>query len=102
MAGTVIVSTHDGGDTILADGTRLYSAESHDLTASDADPARARMASRIRYVLERAGHAIEVDVDGDTTSTVDTFEIDIRLAVRLDGEPFHDARTTESIARDLV
>jgi hypothetical protein len=101
IAGTVTVSTHDGGDTILPDGTRLYSAESHDLTASDADPARARMASRIRYVLERDGHAIEVDVDGDTTSTSEAFEIDIRLAVRLDGEPFHDARTTESIARDL-
>jgi len=101
IAGTVTVSTHDGGDTVLPDGSRLYSAESHDLTASDADPAAARMASRIRYVLERDGHAIEVDVDGDTTSTVDAFEIDIRLAVRLDGEPFHDARTTESIARDL-
>jgi hypothetical protein len=102
MAGTVTVSTHDGGDTILPDGSRLYSAESHDLTASDADPATARMASRIRYLLERDGHSIEVDVDGDTTSTVDTFKIDIRLAVRLDGESFHDARTTQSIARDLV
>ncbi|HEX4897927.1 MAG TPA: CocE/NonD family hydrolase [Candidatus Limnocylindrales bacterium] len=102
MAGTVTVSTHDGGDTITADGTRLYSAESHDMTAADADPARATMASRIRYVLERDGHAIEVDVDGETTSTVEAFVIDIRLAVRLDGEPFHDARTTESIARDLV
>lgn len=102
MAGTVTVTTHDGGDTILADGTRLYSAESHDLTASDADPARARMASRIRYVLERDGHAIEVDVDGETASTARTFELNIRLAVRLDGEPFHEARTTESIPRDLV
>ncbi|TAK02884.1 MAG: CocE/NonD family hydrolase [Chloroflexota bacterium] len=102
MAGTVTVSTHDGGDVILPDGTRLYSAESHDLTASDADPARARMASRIRYVLERAGHAIDIDVDGDTTSTVDAFELDVRLAVRLDGESFHDSRTTESIPRDLV
>ncbi|HEX5591577.1 MAG TPA: CocE/NonD family hydrolase, partial [Candidatus Limnocylindrales bacterium] len=59
IAGTVTVSTHDGGDTILPDGTRLYSAESHDLTASDADPAHARMASRVRYVLERDGHVIE-------------------------------------------
>jgi putative CocE/NonD family hydrolase len=102
MAGTVTVSTHDGGDTIMPDGSRLYSAESHDLTASDADPARARMASRIRYVLERDGHAIEVDVDGDTTSTAETFDLDIRLSVRLDGEPFHEARTTESIPRELV
>ena len=102
MAGTVTVSTHDGGDTILPDGSRLYSAESHDMTASDADPAHARMASRIRYTLERDGHAIEVDVDGDTTSTRRHLHVDIRLAVRLDGESFHDARTTESIPRDLV
>jgi hypothetical protein len=101
LAGTVTVSTHDGGDTVLPDGTRLYSAESHELTAADADPARARMASRIRYVLERAGHAIDIDVDGDTTSTVDAFELDVRLSVRLDGEPFHEARTQKSIPRDL-
>ncbi|MCI0581501.1 MAG: CocE/NonD family hydrolase [Chloroflexi bacterium] len=101
LSGTVTVSTHDGGDVTLPDGTRLYSAESHDLTASDADPARARMASRIRYVLERAGHAIDIDVDGDTTSTAEAFELDIRLAVRLDGEPFHEARTIETIPRDL-
>ncbi|HET9435708.1 MAG TPA: CocE/NonD family hydrolase, partial [Candidatus Limnocylindrales bacterium] len=101
IAGTVTVSTHDGGDTILPDGTRLYSAESHDLTASDADPAHARMASRVRYVLERDGHVIEVDVDGDTTSTEADFHLDLRLAVRLDGEAFHDARTDETIPRDL-
>ncbi|HEX9550614.1 MAG TPA: CocE/NonD family hydrolase [Candidatus Limnocylindrales bacterium] len=102
LAGTVTVSTHDGGDTVLPDATRLYSAESHDLTAADADPARARMASRIRYVLERDGRTVEVDVDGETTSTAAAFELDIRLAVRLDGEPFHEARTSETIPRDLV
>jgi putative CocE/NonD family hydrolase len=102
LAGTVTVSTHDGGDTVLSDGTRLYSAESHDMTASDADPAHARMASRIRYLLERDGRRIEIDVDGDTTSTLDAFHLDLRLAVRLDGDPFHDAHTTESIPRNLV
>ncbi|MBF8289911.1 MAG: CocE/NonD family hydrolase [Chloroflexi bacterium] len=102
LAGTVTVSTHDGGATVLPDGTRLYSAESHDLTASDADPAHARMASRIRYRLDRDGHAIEIDVDGDTSSDMDAFHLDIRLAVRLDAEAFHAARTTEWIPRDLV
>jgi putative CocE/NonD family hydrolase len=102
LAGTVTVSTHDGGETVLPDGTRLYSAESHDLTAADRDPALARMASRIRYRLDRDGHAIEIDVDADTTSDADAFQIDLRLAVRLDGEPFHGGRTTESIPRDLV
>ena len=102
LAGTVTVSTHDGGDTLLPDGTRLYSAESHDLSASDADPATARMASRIRYVLEHAGHAIEIDVDGATSSTAATFEVDLRLVIRLDGQPFHEAPTRASIPRDLV
>ncbi len=102
LAGTVTVSTHDGGDTVTEDGTRLYSAEAHDLTATDADPAQARMASTIRYVLERDGRRIEVDVDGDTTSDATDFHLDIRLAVRLDGEPFFERRTVESIPRDLV
>ncbi|MEW5991975.1 MAG: CocE/NonD family hydrolase [Chloroflexota bacterium] len=102
LAGTLTVSTHDGGDTIALDGTRLYSAESHDLTASDADPARARMASRVRYVLERAGHVIEVAVDGATTSTLTDFQLDLRLTVHLDGQPFHEAHTDETIPRDLA
>lgn len=102
MSGTVTVSTHDGGDTVLEDGSRLYSAESHDLTAADADPARARMASIVRYVLERDGHRIEVDVGGDTTSDETTFHLDIRLSVRLDGAPFFERATVEAIARELV
>ena len=102
MAGTVTVSTHDGGDTVLEDGSRLYSAESHDMTAADADPARARMASIVRYVLERDGHRIEVDVDGDMTSDETAFHLDIRLAVRLDGTPFFERATEEAIPRDLV
>lgn len=100
--GTVTVSTHDGGDTVLPDGTRLYSAESHDLTAGDADPAQARMASRVRYVLERDGRAIDVNVEAETTSDAAAFHLDVHLDVRLDGVPFHTARTTESIPRDLV
>ena len=102
MAGTVTVSTHDGGDTILEDGSRLYSAESHDMTAADADPARARMASVVRYVLERDGHRIEVDVDGDMTSDETAFHLGIRLSVRLDGAAFFERATAEAIPRDLV
>ena len=102
LAGTVTVSTHDGGDTVLPDGTRLYSAESHDMTASDADPARARMASRIRYVLERDGHRIEVDVDGDTTSTVEAFDLDIRLGRPPRRRAVPSSPNPESIPRDLV
>ena len=102
LAGTLTVSTHDGGETVTADGVRLYDAEAHELTASDADPARARMASKVRYRLEREGHRVEVDVDGLTTSNVADFHLDVLLAVRLDGEPFFERRTVESIPRDLV
>ncbi len=102
LAGTVTVSTHDGGDTITADGSRLYSAESHELTAADADPSRARMASVVRYVLERDGRRIEVDVDGDTTSDGAAFQLDLRLVARLDGADFFERRTRRSIPRNLV
>ncbi len=102
LAGTVTVSTHDGGDTVLPDGTRLYTAESHEMTASDATPAQARMASRVRYILERDGNRIEIDVDGDTSSDADDFHLDITLNVRLDGALVTERRTRRTIRRDLV
>ncbi len=102
LTGEVTVSTHDGGDTILEDGSRLYNAESHDMTVSDADPARARMGSKVRYVLERDGHRIEVDVDGDTSSDDAAFHLDVQLKVRLDGLSFFERRTEEAIPRELV
>ena len=37
----VTVTIHDGGEDILEDGRRLYSAETLELTACDADPAHA-------------------------------------------------------------
>jgi hypothetical protein len=101
LAGTVTVLTHDGGATVLETGARLYTAESHEMRASDADPARASMASAIRYVLERDGHRIEIDVDGDTTSNARAFDLDIRLVVRLDGTLFFERRTNRTIPRDL-
>lgn len=102
LTGTVTVSTHDGGETVLDGGERLYTAESHEMRASDADPARASMSSAIRYVLERDGHRIEIDVDGKTTSDADAFDLDIRLVARLDGAPFLERRTDRMIPRNLV
>ena len=102
LSGSVTVSTHDGGETVLDGGERLYTAESHDMRASDADPARASMSSVIRYVLERDGHRIEIDVDGETTSDANAFDLDIRLVVRLNGTPFFDRRTERKIPRNLV
>lgn len=102
LSGSVTVSTHDGGETVLDGGERLYTAESHDMRASDADPARASMSSVIRYVLERDGHRIEIDVDGDTTSDANAFDLDVRMVVRLNGTPFFDRRTERKIPRNLV
>ena len=102
LTGSVTVSTHDGGETILEGGERLYAAESHEMRASDADPARASMTSVIRYALERDGHRIEIDVDGETTSDARTFDLDIRLVVRLDGTAFFERRTDRTIPRNLV
>ncbi|MEO8469836.1 MAG: CocE/NonD family hydrolase, partial [Chloroflexota bacterium] len=102
LTGSVTVSTHDGGETVLEGGERLYTAESHELRASDADPARATMSSTIRYVLERDGHRVEIDVDGETTSDKRAFELDIHLMVRLDGTVFFERRTDRTIPRNLV
>lgn len=102
LAGSVTVSTHDGGETVLEGGARLYTAESHEMRASDIDPARASMTSTIRYVLERDHHRVEIDVDGRTASDTNAFDLDISLRVRLDGEPFFERRTERSIPRNLV
>lgn len=102
LTGSVTVSTHDGGETVLEGGERLYTAESHEMRASDADPARASMSSAIRYVLERDGHRIEIDVDGETTSDARAFDLDIRLVVHLDGTLFFERRTDRRIPRNLV
>ena len=102
LSGSVTVSTHDGSETVLDGGERLYTAESHEMRASDADPARASMSSTVRYVLERDGHRIEIDVDGETTSDARVFDLDIRIVVRLDGTLFFKRRTDRMIPRNLV
>ncbi|TAL12978.1 MAG: CocE/NonD family hydrolase [Chloroflexota bacterium] len=102
LAGSVTVSTHDGGATNLEGGARLYTAESHEMRASDTDPARTSMASAIRYSLERDGHRIEIDVDGTTLSDASVFNLDIGLVARLDDTLFFERRTARKIPRNLV
>jgi putative CocE/NonD family hydrolase len=102
MAGSVTVTTFEGGEAITADGTRLYSSEGHAMTARDADPARAEMRSEIRYRLEQDGVVVDSDADAVTSSTADAFQMQITLRVRLDGEPFFERSWSEVIPRDLV
>ena len=52
--------------------------------------------------IRRDGHDIDVDVGSAMASTATEFQLDIRLVVQLDGAPFFERRTSESIPRDLV
>ncbi|MEX2011278.1 MAG: CocE/NonD family hydrolase [Chloroflexota bacterium] len=102
LAGTVTVSSFEGGETITEDGTRLYGSEGHEMTASDADPARARMASEVVYRLDQDGHEVVAEASAEMTSTAIVFRLSGELRVRLDGEPFHTATWDETIPRDLA
>ena len=86
------VSTNDAGETTLPDGTVVYAGERLEMTASDADPAHARMANEVDYRLDQDGHRIDVRASGETTSTETDFRMTVRLEVDLDGEPFFRAR----------
>jgi uncharacterized protein len=102
LLGTVTVSCFEGSETITEDGTRLYGSEGHEMTASDADPARARMASEVVYRLHQDGHEIVAEATAAMTSTLTDFKLTGELRVRLDGEPFHTSTWDESIPRDLA
>jgi hypothetical protein len=102
LAGTVTVSSFEGGETVTYDGTRLYGSEGHEMTASDSDPAHARMASEVVYRLHQDGHDIEAEATAEMTSTATDFRLRGELRVRLDGEPFHTRAWDEQIPRDLA
>jgi hypothetical protein len=98
----VTVSSFEGGETVTYDGTRLYGSEGHEMTASDADPTHARMASEVVYRLHQDGHDIEAEATAEMTSTATDFRLRGELRVRLDDEPFHTRTWDESIPRDLA
>ena len=102
IAGTITVSTNDAGTMRLPDGTRVYAGEQLEMTASDADPAHARMVNRVHYSLDQDGYRIEVRAGGETTSTETDFRMSGQLAVDLDGEPFYQRDWDEIIPRRLV
>lgn len=102
LAGTVTVTCFEGGETITEDGTRLYGSEGHEMTASDTDPAHARMASEVVYRLHQDGRDIVAEATAEMTSTATDFRLTGELRVRLDGEPFHTASWDETIPRDLA
>lgn len=100
--GSVTVTIHDGGEDLLDDGRRLYSAETLTLTANDADPARASLAADVVYRWRE--HAFETEIRARSLQTSDAtaFDLGVELEVDLDGEPFFRRQWRESIPRRLV
>ena len=80
----------------------LYSSERLEMTASDLDPAHARMRTEVIYRLEQDGRAISILANGLMTSTEAAFELAVDLDVSLDGAPFHHGQWAETIPRRLV
>ncbi len=102
LAGTVTVTIHDGGETVLEDGRRLYAAETLRLTASDATPAVASLEADVVYRWAETGHAIEIRATSRQISDAEAFDLSVELEVDLDGERFFERVWRERIARRLV
>ncbi|MFL5677479.1 MAG: CocE/NonD family hydrolase [Chloroflexota bacterium] len=102
MAGTTTVTVHDGGEDILDDGRRLYSAETLTMTASDADPACATMDADVVYRWHDHSFETEIRAHSVQTSDAETFHLTIDLEVDVDGEEFFRRSWRESIPRRLV
>ena len=108
LGGSTTVHVHDGGEAIVPDGRRLYSAETLRMTAWDDDPARAELVATVTYRWQEreAGRddltRIEIhagfhpDVDGDRLRPRRAATVDV------DGERFFERDWHEVISRHLV
>ena len=110
IAGSVAVHIHGGGEAIVPDGRRLYSAETLRMTAWEDDPARAELVADVVYRWqEREADRppdeltrIEIRADSTQTSTATDFDLSVRLEVDVDGERFFERSWHEVIPRHLV
>jgi hypothetical protein len=102
IGGTVTVSVHDGGEDVLADGRRLYAAETLAMTASDAEPARASLDADVVYRWHEHAFETEIRARSMQTSDADAFHLRVELEVDLDGELFFRRDWHETIERRLV
>lgn len=100
--GTLAVTIGEGGASILEDGSRVYASERLVLTASDADPAHARLDTEVAY--RWTGPAFDVDIraTGGIASDEAAFDVRVDLDVHLDGEPFFAREWSERIPRRLA
>jgi hypothetical protein len=99
---TTTVTVHDGGEDILDDGRRLYSAETLTMTASDADPAHATLDADVVYRWHDHDFATEIRAHSVQTSDAEAFHLTVDLEVDVDGQPFFRRSWDESIERRLV
>jgi hypothetical protein len=109
LEGSVTVHTHEGGEDIVPDGRRLYSAETLRMTAWDRDPARAELDADVvyRWQEREAGRGdtlteIEIRARSRQSSTATDFDLSVRLEVDVDGERFFERDWDETIPRRLV
>jgi hypothetical protein len=102
LRGTVAVTIFDGGGSTQEDGSRLYSSERLVLTASDADPAHARLESDVVYRWSGFGADADIRARGLIASDEDAFDVTVTLDVRLDDEAFFSREWSERIPRNLV
>ncbi|HYO41891.1 MAG TPA: CocE/NonD family hydrolase [Candidatus Limnocylindrales bacterium] len=102
LRGTVAVTIFDGGGSTGEDGSRLYSSERLVLTASDPDPAHARLESDVVYRWSGFGAEADIQARGSITSDEAAFDVRVALDVTLDGEPFFSREWRERIPRNLV
>jgi uncharacterized protein len=102
IAGTVSVEVSEGGTSELADGRSLYAGEALTMTASDANPAVARLETRVVYRWRELTFATEIVAVGSVISDAETFSVDLDLDVAVDGKPFFHRRWEERIPRRLV
>ncbi len=109
IAGTTTVHVHDGGEEIVPDGRRLYSAETLRMTAGAEAPERAELDAHVVYRWQErdpdgTGDLIPIEIvaDSQQSSTTTEFALTVRLAVTLDGQPFFERAWSERVARHLV
>ncbi len=103
IAGTVTVTSSEFGEIVLPDGTSsLYTGERLEMTASDAEPASARLHNEVVYRVRDRGSEILIEASGTMRSTESDFHMNVGLRVTLDRAPFFERGWLETIPRRLV
>jgi hypothetical protein len=102
LRGALAVTIAEGGASTNEDGSRVYNSERLVLTASDANPAQARLDSVVAYRWTGDGFDVDIRATGDIVSDEAAFDVRVDVDVRLDGEPFFAREWSERIPRRLV